>query len=51
MSASLSGIATLSIRLSAHAQAPDIRIDLSIAREPDGTIRQGQSSAERKAKA
>ena len=42
MSASLSGIAALVIRLPAHAQMPDLRIDLSIARESDGTIRQCQ---------
>lgn len=50
MSASLGGIAALGIRLPAHAQMPDIRIDLGIACEPDGTIRQGQRSAERKTK-
>jgi len=51
MSASLGSIAALGIRLPAHAQMPDIRIDLGIAREADGTIRQGQRSAERKTKA
>lgn len=50
MSARLSSIAALGIRLPAHAQMPDIGIDLSIAGEPDGTIRQGQRSAERKTK-
>jgi hypothetical protein len=49
--ASLSCIAALGIRLSAHAQVPGIRIDLGIPREPNGTIWQGQSSAERKSKA
>ena len=51
MSARLNSIAALGIRLPAHAQMPDIGIDLSIARESDGTIRQGQRSAERKTKA
>lgn len=48
LSARLSGIAALGIGLAAHAQVPGLRIDLSIAREPDGTIRQGERSAERK---
>lgn len=51
MSAGLGRIAALGIRLPAHAQMPDIRIDLSIACEPDGTIRQGQRSAKGKTKA
>jgi len=50
MSARLSGIAALGVRLPAHAQVPDIRIDLGIARKADGTIRQSQGSAERKTK-
>ena len=51
MSARLSGIAALGVRLPAHAQVPDIRIDLGIARKADGTIRQGQRSAEGKTEA
>ena len=50
-SARLSGIAGLGVRLPAHAQVPGVRIDLGIAREPNGTIRQGQRSAEGKTKA
>jgi hypothetical protein len=44
--ASLGGIAGFSIGLSADAEMPEVRIDLDIASQADGAIREGEANGE-----